>query len=142
MLGVNQTDSTTNLLSKEDSLPADEISGPNMIGSCNDPFFGKTNASIYTHIRLDQSFDFRPNGSGSLDSLIVDSVILYLALEGYYGSLGPQTFEVYQLAEDLWIDSTYYTNSTLSTNLIDLVNSGNELINPTPGAWICGWAGR
>ena len=134
LLGVNQTDSTTLLTYsvKEDSLPADEISGPNMIGSCNDPFFGKTNASIYTHIRLDQSFDFRPNGSGSLDSLIVDSVILYLALEGYYGSLGPQTFEVYQLAEDLWIDSTYYTNSTLSTNLIDLVSSGNGVINPNP----------
>ncbi len=134
VLGVNQTDTTTLITFsvKEDSLLSDELNGPNMLGSCNDPFFGITNSSIYTHIRLEQSYDFRPNGSGSLDSLIVDSVILYLALDGYYGTLGPQTFEVYQLAEDLWLDSSYYTNSSLLTNTTNLVSSGNGVINPNP----------
>jgi len=134
LLGINQTDSTTLLTYtvKEDSLPSDEINGPNMLGSSNDPFFGTTNASVYTHIRLEQSYDFRPNGTGSLDSLVVDSVILYLALDGYYGSLGAQTFEVYQLAEDLWLDSSYYTNSTLLTNTTDLVSAGSGIIDPNP----------
>ena len=134
MLGVNQTD-TTSLITycvKEDSLLSDELNGPNMLGSCNDPYFGIINSSVYTHIRLEQSYDFRPNGTGSLDSLIVDSVVLYLALDGYYGTLGPQTFEVYQLAEDLWLDSNYYTNSALSTNAVNLVSLGNGSIDPDP----------
>ncbi len=134
ILSVNQTDSTTLITYsvKEDSLLSDELNGPNMLGSINDPFFGTIQSSIYTHIRLDQSYDFRPNGTGSLDSIVVDSVILYLALDGYYGTLGPQTFGVYQLTEDLWMDSTYYTNSVLSSKTVNLISSGSEIIDPNP----------
>ncbi len=134
LLSVNQTDSTSIITYSvlEDSLKTDELSGPNLLGSYTDPYFGSLNSSVYTQIRLESSYDFRPSGTLTLDSLIVDSVILYLAMDGYYGNLGSQTFEVFQLSEDLHLDSSYYTNSTLSANLINLVASSNGEINPNP----------
>jgi len=108
LLSVNQTDSTSIITYSvlEDSLKTDELSGPNLLGSYIDPYFGSLNSSVYTQIRLESSYDFRPSGTLTLDSLIVDSVILYLAMDGYYGNLGSQTFEVFQLSEDLHLDSS------------------------------------
>ena len=88
--------------------------------------------SIYTQIRLENSVDFRPDGASSLDDIVVDSVVLYLAMDGYYGNEGSQTFEVYQLDEDLHIDSNYYTNSTINYISTDLVANGQNLISVDP----------
>ena len=134
LLSVNQTDSTSIITYSaiEDSLRTDELPGSNLLGSYVDPYFGSLETSIYTQIRLESSYDFRPNGTTTLDSLIVDSVILYLALDGYYGNLGSQTFEVYQLNENLSVDSSYYTNSTIDANPTNLISSNVSLINPNP----------
>ena len=126
ILSANQTDSTSLITYSvyEDSLKTDELSGPNLLGSYADPSFGSLKTSIFTHIRLESSYDFRPSGSTTLDDIEVDSVILYLALDGHYGNLGAQTFEVYQLDDDIYTDTTYYTNSSTSIKTTNLVASG------------------
>jgi hypothetical protein len=134
LLSANQTDSTSIITYSviEDSLKTDELPGSNLLGSYVDPYFGSLKTSIYTQIRLESSYDFRPNGSTTIDGLVVDSVILYLALDNYYGNLGGQTFEVYQLNDDLFLDSTYYTNSSKDSIPLNLVASGVGEINPNP----------
>ena len=134
ILSANQTDSTSLITYSvyEDSLKTDELSGPNLIGSYADPSFGSLKTSIFTHIRLESPHDFRPSGSTTLDDIEVDSVILYLALDGHYGNLGAQTFEVYQLDDDIYTDTTYYTNSSTNIKTTNLVASGQGLINPNP----------
>jgi len=137
ILQANQTDTTT-IISysiKEDSLKVDELDGVNLLGSYNDPYFGSVKTSIISHIRLEKAYDFRPNGSGSLDSLIVDSVIMYLAIDGLYGNVDGQIFEVYQLLEDIYMDSSYYTNSSISTSSINLASLSSTIqTNPlVPG---------
>ena len=114
---------------KEDSLKSDELDGPSMLGTYIDPYFGKMEASIVSQIRLEASVDFSL-ASGSLDSLVIDSVIMYLALQGSFGNLDPQTFEVYQMDEDIDIDSTYYTNKLMPTTGPNLAVSGP--ITPDP----------
>lgn len=132
-LSVNVVDSSKIIFYsvKEDSLRVDELDGPNMLGSYVDPYFGKMSASIISQIRLQSSVDFSAS-SGSLDSLVIDSVVMYLALESYYGTLENQTFEVYQIGESIDIDSSYYTTTIIPTTGSDLVAGGGSLIKPNP----------
>ena len=105
---------------KEDSLKSDELDGPSMLGTYVDPYFGKMDASIVSQIRLEASVDFTL-ASGSLDSLVIDSVIMYLALQGSFGNLDPQTFEVYQINED--IELIDLGDATSSNALKDILNN-------------------
>ena len=102
-----------------DSIRTDELNGPSPLGNYVDPIFGNVNSSIYTQIRLEQSYDFRPD-HGDLDSVVVDSVILYLTLNGFYGDINPQTIRVEQLNEEIFKDSSYYSNTNISSNTTDL----------------------
>ena len=102
-----------------DSIRTDELNGPSPLGNYVDPIFGNVNSSIYTQIRLEQSYDFRPD-HGDLDSIVVDSVILYLTLNGFYGDINPQTIRVEQLNEEIFKDSSYYSNTIISSNTTDL----------------------
>lgn len=102
-----------------DSIRTDELNGPSPLGNYIDPIFGNVNSSIYTQIRLEQAYDFRPD-HGSLDSLVIDSVILYLSLNGYYGDIHPQTFRVEQLTDPINSDSSYFNNSTIPVSTTDL----------------------
>jgi hypothetical protein len=125
---------TSTILS--DSIKTDELNGVSPLGTYVDPIFGKTQASIFTQIRLAQAYDFRPENNGSLDSLIIDSIVLYLALDGSYGDLNPQIFEVYQLDSTIIKDSSYYSNSQISEQSIDLTNALSLETNPLiPGSF-------
>ncbi|MCB9195774.1 MAG: DUF4270 family protein [Flavobacteriales bacterium] len=112
-----------------DSIVTDELSSGNLLGSYVDPQLGKAEASIYTHIRLEGAVDFTPDG-GTLSDIVLDSAVLYLDITGFYGYLDEQTFEVYQVTEDFFEDSSYYSNSTLNTDAVDLVESGMGSITP------------
>jgi hypothetical protein len=114
-----------------DSIRTDELAGNSLLGSYNDPFFGKTKANLYTHIRLQSAINFTPK-SGDFNDLVIDSVILYLELKGAYGNLQPQNFEVYQLTENFYKDSVYYSNTTKSTAPVNLVSPGQGTIKPDP----------
>lgn len=133
-LVIIDTTSIDSYSADQDAIQTDELTGDNLLGSYNDPFFGKVNATIYSQIRLESSIDFTPS-SGSLTDLVVDSAILYLGLTGSYGNLQPQTFEVYQLTEDIYLDSTYYSNSSISHSSTNLVSTGQGVITPDPSGF-------
>ena len=120
-----------------DSIKTDELNGVSPLGTYVDPVFGTVQSSIFTQIRLAQSYDFRPdNGNGSLDSIVIDSIILYLALDGSYGEISSQVFEVYQLDSSITKDSSYYSNSQINTRNIDLSNGVSLETNPLlPGTF-------
>ncbi len=106
--------------SLEDSLRSDEFSS-NMLGSYNDETFGKTKASIYTQVRLSVIPSFT-----DLSNTFVDSVVLSLNIVDFYGEHDDQTFEVYEITEDIYRDSNYYTNTDKTNSGINLVKPGFE----------------
>ncbi len=76
-----------------------------LLGSMMDPVFGQTTANYYTQLRLQSGivdFNFGQNA-------VIDSIILSLAYDGYYGdTTTPQTLRVYELNDKIYSDSGYY----------------------------------
>lgn len=111
---------------RQDSLSTDkrELS---LLGSMNDPVFGKTNAGIITQLRLSTNdVDF---GEGAQ----LDSAVILLKYKGSYGdTTNIQHLEVYELMEDLYYDSVYYSNIDLDSYYTenDLIAEKEYL--PTP----------
>lgn len=98
-----------------------------VLGSYNDPKFGTVDASFYTQFRLS---GVNPN-FGS-DPITIDSMVLGLEYVSYYGDLSSQTVEVYQMTEDIDLDSTYYAFTTKTHTGIDLVEPGFNTFTPDP----------
>ena len=97
-----------------------------LLGSYNDPVFGTYNAEVYTQVRLSGN---APN-FGNLDSIVIDSLILGLEYIGSYVDAGIQNVEVYEIGEDLFIDSTYYSfESKTHATGTDLVVAGMGALN-------------
>lgn len=92
----------------DDSVKSDETNG-NLLGSYKDPVFGTVKASFYTQIRLSSS-------NVKFDSLpVVDSIVLSLVYSGYYGDITiPQNIKVYEITENFYRDSSYYSNHLLN----------------------------
>lgn len=99
-----------------------------MLGSYIDPIFGRVEAEFYTQFRLS---GLEPN-FGDVSAIIIDSFVLGLEYKDYYGDLDEQRFEVYQLAEDIFPDSTYYAHQSKATQATDVVLAGNSLLTPNP----------
>jgi len=100
---------------KEDSVRTDKIA-LNLLGNYNDPIFGRTAASIYTQIRLStNNVDFGP-------SPVADSIVLSLAYKGYYGKLRKVNIKAFEILDDFYKDSIYYSNRTLNINNQPLAN--------------------
>ncbi|MFT4779958.1 MAG: hypothetical protein ACI923_002501 [Flavobacteriales bacterium] len=122
LLAVTKTDTLTleafNVL--EDSLRTDELS-LSLLGNYIDEFTGPVKTSIYTQLRLetpDIVFGTNP---------IADSLVLSLSYtNGIYGRLSPQYLEVLELQEDLYTDSAYYSVRDFTTDLISLIEPGDE----------------
>ena len=114
-----------------DSLRADEIS-ISTLGSMNDMVMGKTNSSFFSQLRIPvDNVNF--SGAGPLTDIVLDSVVLSLEYKDHYGSLNAQTFEVYQVNEDMEIDSAYYNGKSftnLGTNLVQ-AGTGTQIPNPS-----------
>ncbi len=88
----------------EDSV---KTSGQQLLlaGSYLDPVFGQADASFYSQVKMpvsNLSFGSNP---------VVDSVVLSLTYFSFYGDTTyPQTFEVYEVLEDLDDDTTYFSS--------------------------------
>ena len=106
-----------------DSISTDEFSA-NILGSYMDLIFGKTTAGFYTQIRLsDNNVNF---GSGA----VLDSIVLHLQYSGSYGySSSPLNIKVFEVAQDMYQDSTYYSNRKLPIHTKPFFN---ELVYPKP----------
>lgn len=107
-IGVFNSDTFTlrSLSIREDSLPSQ--SPPRLVlGEVQDPLFGKSQASIAYQLRLtNENNDLGQN-------VVVDSLILSLNIEGYYGDTTDNLLiEVFELDETIFLDSTVYSNQT------------------------------
>jgi len=71
----------------------------NLLGTLNDPVFGKTTADFACQFRL-------PNYPLYKENDIIDSLVYYVAYKEIYGdTLTPQKFRVYELASDLFFEN-------------------------------------
>jgi hypothetical protein len=108
-LYIDYTDTSTVVAYtlREDSLRTDELA-INLLGSISDPVFGTTTASIYTQYRLSK------NNVTFGENAVADSMVLTLAYKGVYGdSLASKTIRVYEIAESLDYDTSYYSYHTV-----------------------------
>jgi len=94
---------------RQDSVRTDESSNF-LIGSMVDPVFGKSTAGFYTQTRLGSEIpDFGENA-------VLDSLVLILYYNGYYGDTTTlQNIKVYEISEDLILDSSYWSNQRVAT---------------------------
>ncbi len=120
----------------EDSIRTDETTY-NLLGSSFDPVFGKCAASFYAQLRLSvNNVNFGTNP-------VLDSIVLSLPYATIYGDTNAQqTVKVYEIAEDIYKDSIYYSNRdflttgvpiasmTFTPNIRDSVTVGNDKLPP------------
>ncbi len=101
-----------------------------LLGSYNDPVFGKVSSEFYTQFRLS---GFNPD-FGDLNTIAIDSFVLGLEYVGYYGETGNQVFEVFEIIDPngLHIDSTYYSFSTKQVDSDNLIATGKEINKMDP----------
>ncbi len=96
-----------------DTLRTDELSS-HVVGVMMDPVFGLVNGSVYAQFSLTEAFENNP--FGNLPQL--DSIMMYVkyAKEEVYGDTAyMQNFTVYELGENMLIDTAYYSFSHLRT---------------------------
>ena len=94
---------------RQDSIRSDK-STLLTLGSMLDPVFGKITTSLYTQLLLSsEGVDFGKSPT-------LDSLVLMLAYSTHYGdTLARQNVKVYELSDNLYYDSIFYTNKTLGT---------------------------
>ncbi len=92
----------------------------NLLGSFNDPVFGRTDASFAAQFRL------RENPAYSATALI-DSIVLRMSYKVIYGdTLSSQTLQVYELAGGLNLDAKYLSSFNVkSLASTELIGSGS-----------------
>lgn len=109
-LNVVSTDTTTVIAYSQiaDSVKTDETS-LSLLGSLLDPVFGKSTVSFYTQFRLSKAaYDFGTTP-------YPDSLILSLDYNGIYGdSSSAMTIKVYELADQLHFDSSYFSDQSVN----------------------------
>ncbi|HLC82789.1 MAG TPA: DUF4270 family protein, partial [Bacteroidia bacterium] len=131
LLNVGWEDSTTIFTRTVDgdSLITDESlisSGVALIGKYIDPIFGPATASMYTQVRLPTGISSTTFGT----SPTCDSIILSLVYEGtVYGKKERKDLKlsVHQVTDVMSTATTYYSNSTLTYNSVDLTETDGHL---------------
>lgn len=88
-----------------------------LLGSMMDPVMGLTDANFITQLHLSSTSHYFG------DNPIIDSVVLQLAITGYYGDTTTmQTVHVYQIADTLSSTESYYQFSDIDVMPEDLAN--------------------
>lgn len=81
----------------------------NLLGTFNDPIFGKTTADFAFQLRLNSFLDHS-------NSAQPDSLVLYLVYKEVYGdTVTPQKLKVYELGTDFILDNKYYQDVNLKS---------------------------
>ncbi len=121
-LNVAFSDTTTIYAFSEaiDSIRSDKLS-VSAFGSLRDPVFGGTTAGFYTQ------FILSVNGHDFGEERQLDSLVLKLGYEGYYGDTNVVlTAHIYEMLKDISKDSVYYSNLQLPLNPTDYSNFSFE----------------
>ena len=116
------TNFTINTIS-EDSLRSDE-SQALLLGEIDDPVFGKNKGSFCTQILLPY------NNISTINNIVVDSVFFTYSISSHYGDLNESEdldVEVYELFQDIYKDSNYYSSYSFDYSSNNLVT--NQFIN-------------
>jgi hypothetical protein len=106
-----------------------------LLGSYNDPVFGRSDASIYTNFILKDNITNVNTGTKPL----MDSVVLSLTYKiDYYGDTTDQLkLNVHLLTDSLKSGTTYYSNSTKTYDAADITESGNGYtFTPRPATYL------
>ena len=106
----------------EDSLRSDE-SLHLLLGQINDPIFGLNQGGFITQMLLPS------NNISEISNVIVDSVKITYSYSQYYGDLnesGDLNISVYELGEDIYKDSVYYSNF-ISQNSTENISIGHKI---------------
>jgi len=94
---------------RNDSIRTDESSNF-IVGSILDPVFGKSTAGFYSQVHLGSESPYFGQNP------VLDSLVLVLFYNGYYGDTTTmQNIRVYEISQDLNIDSTYWSNQRVAT---------------------------
>lgn len=112
------------------------------VGTANDPFFGRTNASIYMQV-LPTTNSFNLPAGSTYDSSAIVLPFTNFSWGDTTSATATQQFQVYRIGSGMSIDSTYYTFTskplpealsdvtTLNIrNLRDSVTIGNTKVAP------------
>ncbi len=93
---------------RQDSITSEKRTS-SLLGSMNDPIFGRSTASLITQLRLSSNeVDFGVNPQ-------IDSIVLLLKYKGSYGDTTQlQSMKIYELTNDLYFDTTYYSNHKMT----------------------------
>ena len=123
--GIIYTDTLTVIseVVKEDPLRSDELA-INILGSMNDLVFGKSEASIYFQLLLqNNNIDLGTNRQ-------LDSAVLMLQYAGNYGnSKVAQNLVVYEVNETMFKDTDYFSDKTFTTNSNEIGRLNNFVPN-------------
>ena len=106
----------------EDSLRSDE-SLHLLLGQINDPIFGLNQGGFITQMLLPS------NNISEISNVIVDSVKITYSYSQFYGDLnesGDLNIMVYELEEDIYKDSVYYSNF-ISQNSTENISKGHKI---------------
>lgn len=105
---------------KEDDGRSDEIPAV-LVGTFNDPLMGKVSAELNAQFVL-PTLNFTYQGN----SPVADYAELTLNLKGFYGNVNaqPQKINVYQLTENIYRDSIYYSGRKIAHGAT-LIGSAN-----------------
>jgi len=115
---------------KEDSIRTTRTVH-NLLGNYKDPVFGRVSAGFYSHVRLSSNnVDFGSNP-------IADSLVLTLAYKGYYGKLRKLNVKVFEVIDDFYRDTVYYSNSLLNINP-QPIGSISLIPRPTDSVYVDG----
>ena len=107
---------------REDSIRTDK-SRKSLLGSINDPVFGKTNIDFAAQFRLSSFPDYGENPQA-------DSIKLFLFYREVYGdTVTAQKFKVYELDSPLDVDKEYNQYAKLKTFASDKLLGETEYIN-------------
>lgn len=93
-----------------------------VIGSMNDPVFGKSVAGVYAQVLLpSNNIDL-----GRPDTLSLDSLVLTLDYNGFYGDEAqPMNVKVFQVTQDLNASTEYYSDQNFSFSPISIGEKDN-----------------
>ena len=93
---------------RQDSLTSEKRTS-SLLGCMNDPVFGRSTANLLAQLRLSSNeVDFGVNPR-------IDSAMLLLKYQDYYGDTTQlQGMRIYELTQNLFFDSTYYSNLNMT----------------------------
>ncbi len=112
---------------RQDSITTEKRTS-SLLGCMNDPIFGRSTANLLTQLRLSSNnVDFGVNPQ-------IDSAMLLLKYQDYYGDTSAlQSMRIYELTQNLFFDSTYYSNLNMTGFYNPAVTVGDFSYYPKPG---------